>query len=500
MSKLSLNNVTFTYFEDRKPVIENLTACFDSSRITILTGASGCGKSTLLYLAAGIYPHHAGKLLEGVVSIMPGSDIELPGIDTDKSSGETHNAPEEISPASLTAPERTRYVAMMFQNPELQFCMDTVENELYFCLENISTDPSAMDALIEEALAFCEIGHLRKRTLHSLSGGERQKVMLACLVLLKPSWLLLDEPFANIDNASAQMIAAKLLELHKLHGIGILAVDHRLENWLEAADDIRVMQDGKLLDTVIPASALDAELLTSLGVIVPGETYPAALPPISDKDLHADPILTMRDLNLYHGKKQILKGLDFSAKPGQIYAIVGESGCGKSSLFGALSGLYRYTGAIRLEDHVYKPGKKKDVGKIGFVTQNPQDQFVADTVRQEIIAGIRNTADCEKRSEEILRDIRLWRYRDISAYLLSQGQQRRLGVAALMAYDCKVLICDEPAYAQDRNNTIAVMDGLCRQARENHIAMIFSSHDRQLAFDYADHVYLMEGGELREIH
>lgn len=110
----------------------------------------------------------------------------------------------------------------MFQNPELQFCMDTVEHELLFCLENICTPREAMMEQVEKALAFCEISHLKERTLHSLSGGERQKVMLACLTLLAPKWLLLDEPFANIDDASARMIAGKLKELNRTRGIGIL--------------------------------------------------------------------------------------------------------------------------------------------------------------------------------------------------------------------------------------------------------------------------------------
>ena len=135
-------------------------------------------------------------------------------------------------------------------------------------------------------------------------------------------------------------------------------------------------------------------------------------------------------------------------------------------------------------------------GRIGIVTQSPQEQFIGGTVRQEIAASLREDADAG--SEKILRGIRLWRYRDVSPYLLSQGQQRRLGVAALMAYDCRVLVCDEPTYAQDRTNTMAVMDELCRAARSRRAALIFSTHDRQLAEDYGDVVLRLEGGKLHE--
>ena len=189
-------------------------------------------------------------------------------------------------------------------------------------------------------------------------------------------------------------------------------------------------------------------------------------------------------------------GITLDIYEGETFGLVGESGCGKSTLFSALAGICRYTGTVLLDGIDLRRQKKKHLGKIGFVTQNPQDQFIGGTVRQEIMSSLQENA--EKKSEEILRDIHLWRYRDVSPYLLSQGQQRRLGVAALMAYDCQVLVCDEPTYAQDRSNTTTIMDELCRQARERQVALIFSTHDRQLATDYSDVVLHLEGGTLHE--
>lgn len=465
---IRIEHLKFTYFEDRKDILSDLSAEFDAGEITILTGASGCGKSTLLYLAAGIYPHSAGVLRSGTLEV------------------------EGIRPDSLTPKKRCALVGMMFQNPELQFCMDTVEHELLFCLENICTPRETMMEQVEKALAFCEISHLKERTLHSLSGGERQKVMLACLTLLSPKWLLLDEPFANIDDASARMIAGKLKELNRTRGMGILAVDHRLENWLGIADKVRVMENGVLRPEVMDANTLDPALLKELGVIVPGEAYEPKLP----KAAPGDVVLELKNLTLRHQNNVIFRNVNSSFRSGCIYAVLGESGCGKSSLFGALSGLYSYQGQALLQGRDLRKLRKKDLGKIGFVTQNPQDQFVSDTVREEILVGLKKREDAEEKTEEILRGIRLWRYRDISPYMLSQGQQRRLGVAALMAYPCKVLVCDEPTYAQDRNNTAAIMDSLCRQAREHGVALIFSTHDRQLAQDYADEILELKGGSL----
>ncbi|MFR4561919.1 MAG: ABC transporter ATP-binding protein [Flavonifractor plautii] len=173
VGRITLERVTFRYLEQSKrPVLDEVSASFDRSRITVLTGPSGCGKSTLLYLAAGIYPQNAGFLQGGTVRV------------------------EGQEPAALGPGERCALVGMLFQNPELQFCMDTVENELFFCLENRRVPRAEMEERLSAALDFCGIAHLRRRPLRSLSGGEKQRAALACLAALRPAWILLDEPFA----------------------------------------------------------------------------------------------------------------------------------------------------------------------------------------------------------------------------------------------------------------------------------------------------------------
>lgn len=173
VGRITLERVTFRYLEQSKrPVLDEVSASFDRSRITVLTGPSGCGKSTLLYLAAGIYPQNAGFLQGGTVRV------------------------EGQEPAALGPGERCALVGMLFQNPELQFCMDTVENELFFCLENRRVPRAEMEERLSAALDFCGIAHLRRRPLRSLSGGEKQRAALACLAALRPAWVLLDEPFA----------------------------------------------------------------------------------------------------------------------------------------------------------------------------------------------------------------------------------------------------------------------------------------------------------------
>lgn len=464
---INVNDLHFAYFEEGKETISGLSAEFSEKEITLLTGSSGCGKSTLLYLIAGLYPHNAGFLKDGTITV-----------ETVPFAGGDAQAPDPAGRCAL--------VGMLFQNPDLQFCMDTVRNELIFCLENICTAPEEFEDRIHEALEFCGLPGYGHRTLHSLSGGEKQRVALACVYAQRPKWLLLDEPFANIDAASADAICRRLKILHEEKGIGIIAVEHRLEYWKDMADRILVMENGRLR----PAGAEETAM----------EGY-------SRFDRPGDPgevVLELKDLQLSFtevtasGKtrKPVLTGVSASFRRGMIYAVVGESGSGKSSLFGALSGLYPYSGHIYLDGKELSGNRRKTAGKIGFVTQSPQDQFIGGTVRDEVQAAFRKDPGADEKGEAILRSIHLWKYRDISPYMLSQGQQRRLGVAALMAYDCEVLVCDEPTYAQDRKNTMAIMDNICTQAREKQTALLFSTHDRQAAEAYADVILELKGGKL----
>ena len=478
---IEISNLQFGYYEDGKDTLDGVDAVFARDKVTVLTGKSGCGKSTLLYVAAGIYPANAGFLRGGSVRV------------------------EGEDPAALVPAARCRKVGMMFQNPDLQFCMDTVFNELVFVAENLALDPASIPAAIEDAFSFSGIGHLSQRRLNTLSGGEKQKVMLACLYLMDPAWMLLDEAFANVDDAAAKQILGKLLQLHEEKGTGLLVVDHRLEHWWHIADEVCLMEDGRIVQCVDPRADGAKETLQAAGVQVERDPYPgiAQIRAAADGDsaerggADSTPALTLSHLSVAHEKGHpVLTDITATFYKGGIYAIVGQSGCGKSSLFGALSGLYKYWGSALLGSVEIRHMKRADFGRLGFVTQSPQDQFLGGTVRQEVMAAFKKDPDAEARSEEILRRIGLWKYRDISPYLLSQGQQRRLGVAALMAYPCEVLVCDEPTYAQDRENTIAIMETLCRGAAQRRATMLFSTHDRQLAADYADQIYTLEGGTL----
>jgi energy-coupling factor transport system ATP-binding protein len=551
---LSLADVAFSYHRDGEhPALSGLNASFAPGELTVVTGASGCGKSTMLYLAAGIYPKYAGRLMSGTVRL-GGEDV-----------------------AGIPPERRAARIGMMFQNPDLQFCMDTTESELIFCLENISIERDEIDGRVGEALEFCDIEHLRRRRLDTLSGGEKQKVALACLVALDSQWLLLDEPFANIDAASAFELASRLGCLVRTRGKSVIAVDHKLDVWIGAgeqrpcvANSISVFGQGGIVKTGIRPHSAEMNELPALGVDIPAERYrpPAAIPavaaaatmpatptptfviagsdpqstrevaaatmpaapaqtfviagsdPQSTREAAAAPvrtaasttpapareaILRLNGVGVDAGGVPVLSGLCASMGAGRIHAVLGASGSGKSTLLEAICGFRPYRGSIRAEgDEVSRIPKRKLCQTVGFVFQNPQDQFVASTVMDEVLTGMKarggfaGEAACLAETERVLRGAGLWRYRMLSPYMLSQGEQRRLALAALLVYRCPLLVCDEPTYAQDLFSLRSVMGMLSELVENDGLTLLMSTHDEKLARDYAHHVWRLDGGMLCE--
>ena len=449
----------------------HLAVQFDAGDETLaLLGASGCGKSVTLKCIAGILTPDEGHIeLDGVTLYDSASRINLP-------------------------PQR-RQVGYLFQQYAL-FPNMTVRQNIAAAVR----DKARRQTEVAEKLRQFRLEAVADQKPGQLSGGQQQRCALARILASEPTAILLDEPFANLDDQTAALLCGQLARLHRECGTGILAIDHRLDHWLSIADEIRLMaQDGTLDGAAYAPSALSPQAWAERGVSVPGCPYQAARPVKTGPE---EVVLSLRGLRVSQDGREVLRDVNADFFRGRIHAIVGPSGSGKSTLFGALSGLYRYQGSARLEGMELSRHRRRLTGRMGFVTQSPQDQFVADTVLDEVTVSLRHSAgagDPAAGAEEVLRRIQLWRFRRLSPYMLSQGQQRRLGVAALLAYDCQVLVCDEPTYAQDRGRTAAIMDALQQEVVERGLTLILSTHDRALAQDYADILYELKEGSLYEV-
>lgn len=501
---IECKGVTFRYLEKSKPILENVSFSLPAGSISVLMGSSGCGKSTLASVLCGLLPENGGFLSEGTIELF-GKPLK-----------------------SLSPSGRAKEISMMFQNPDLQFCMQTLRKELYFCMENICIPPEEMEQRAENAARVIGIEQLLDRPLHTLSGGEKQRAVLACIYLLDAKCILLDEPFANLDPDSVQELMILLNRLCREYGKTIVAIDHMADHWIGTAERFLLLgQGGRVLCQTEAGEELEQAkaMFREQGVAYPGiwqetklsrcnrngggssiELDGLTMPKVPQKPKkRRKPMVcaTIEESLLFEGNAV------FPA--GQITAILGPSGCGKTSLLMTLLGQRDYLGKIEIQtgENSMDMRNMRPVERfaaVGIAFQNPENQFVTQNVTEEVIDGLQRKYP-EKTQEELrklalalLEGCGLKKYQEYSPYMLSQGQQRRLAVLAVLAGGQKILLLDEPTYGQDYRSARALMDQVREQVQKDGLTVLMTTHDRGLAETYADVRYQMRGYQLtREV-
>ncbi len=491
---LRLEDVTFRYLEKgRRNILDHVSLDIEAGKITVLMGSSGCGKSTLAAVAAGLYPENGGVLETGTIKLF-GHPVQ-----------------------EMNEQERASYLTLMFQNPDLQFCMNTLRAEMRFCMENICIPPSEMDTRIQEASRVLGTEALLDRNLTTLSGGEKQKAALCCLYVMESRAILLDEAFANIDPRSAGELIS-MLRLAGDRGRTVIAVDHQVDRWVGTADEIIVLgEGGRVLQRGIrPEKAGEyASLFEQEGLFLPGKYFSGRE---KRKPVGTDIAVRLRDVTVYpfagEEKKRkkaperpapLLLGASADFPRGAMTALVGPSGSGKTTTFLAVLKQHPFEGQIQINGKDIRQMKESQVfSQAGIVFQNPSNQFVTQNVEEEIGESLRiwgKEKSEEKRRETadtLLESYGLQRYRRYSPYMLSQGQQRRLAVLAALAGGQGILLLDEPTYGQDYRSTMAIMEQLKEKVDQEGLTVVFITHDRLLARAWADKIYMLEDQSLKE--
>lgn len=510
-------NIRFRYLQEtERRQFDDFSLTIRPGRTSVLTGPSGCGKSTLLFLAAGLYPEHGGFLEAGSVWV---SGRNLAGLD---------------------AQEKSRLVRVIFQNADLQFCLNRVDRELIFVMENAGIAPEEMPGRMRRVLKDVGLEGYEERQIASLSGGEKQRLGLASQLVAGAEWLLLDEVLAQVDPEQSRSLVRLIAELQKKQGFSVLAVDHHLEYWQDFADDFYLLSaDGTLRAGPERCRCFSPADWAEAGVIAKGSrSFKAAASREAGSSGRTDAssqtasslrpaargtsagetaavlsggraaspelLLEADNLTICRGGECVLKQASFTLESGKIYALMGRSGAGKSSLLMALAGFLPYEGSLKgpcapLKRKRFRRALRASSSRLLF--QNPQDQFVEDTVRDELLFTLKRRfpGDEKKQRDEavrLLKEHHLWPWRRYAPFQLSEGQQRRLAVLCLLAESGRLLLCDEPFYAQDLRNEAAIMQELEAAASGRGAAVLFTTHDPELAPAYADVLMKLEGGRL----
>jgi len=489
---LRMEDVVFRYQENgKRNILDHVTLDVMAGTLTVLMGGSGCGKSTLAAVAAGLYPENGGCLLSG--------EIRLFG----RPLGE------------LDQQQRASYLSVMFQNADLQFCMDTLRRELRFCMENLCVPPREMDERLRRAAETMGAAELLDRKLYTLSGGEKQRAALTCLYVLGSRCVVLDECFANIDPDAVRSLLP-MLRAMKREGRTVVAIDHRADLWLDDADEIILLKSGAQTAARGVTRANLPQYRAMFGEL--GLVYPGSCPREAAPLPRGESALTFRGVCIRAGAAQrrgrrdgpepplLLEHADAEFPRGCMTAVLGASGSGKTTAFLAALGRHPYTGTIEINGADLRTIRRKALCRqVGIVFQNPGNQFITQNVTEEIRASLRiwngglDDAQLAQRTQALLDGFQLGGCRRYSPYMLSQGQQRRLAVLSVLCGGQKLLLLDEPTYGQDERSAMAILRQLRQKVEREGLTVVFITHDRALAAAWADKLYLLRDRRFAEL-
>ena len=507
---VQFDQVTYIHYGKTTPALSDINLTVQRGSFTLLVGPSGSGKSTLCMLLNGIIPQILGGELTGTVTV-EGQDI-------------TKTPVQELAKST----------GMLFQDPEWMFATLKVEDEVAFGPENLRRSPAQILKSVEQSLDHVGMQHLRNNLVWALSGGQTQKLGLASVIAMETPLVVLDEPTANLDPATTHSVHELILRLRQ-EGRSVVLVTKDLDEFMAEADNMIVLAEGRLLAQGSPRDVVTGhgEKMLELGIWLPETTEIGlrlkahgrplgqipitveeaveefataqfnALQPEETSRNSGEVLIRAKEVEFVYGNKfKALRGVSFDICQGEIVAIVGQNGAGKSTLSKLLVGLLKPThGELTMFGRSARQWKVQDLAtQIALVFQNPEHQFLCDTVHEELAysllaQGIDDPAIVETRVQDMLHRLEITETSDSHPFSLSAGAKRRLGVAVmLIAGSARLLIVDEPTYGQDRRLTASLMH-LINNLRREGITVLMITHDMRLVDSHIERAIVMANGQ-----
>lgn len=478
--------MSFRYRDRAELAIHAIEFKIEAGELLLVAGASGCGKTTMIRAINGLVPRSYKGELDGQITIC----------------GE--------NTAGQSLAEISQNVGTLLQDPERQILGTKVINEVAFGLENLGLSRPEIRARAEAALERLNIEHLRDRETYLLSGGEKQKVALAGVLAMEPRLLLLDEPLASLDPASAQEALRTVRQLVDA-GMSVLLVEHRVEDALRIAPDRVLYMEAGEARYLGPTAGLRENVdyhevkLPARIVIEQAAREPA--PPQFEAAVQAvgsseRALVEFEGVGFGYGEgPEVLTDIDLEIGAGEIIAVLGPNGAGKTTLVKHAIGLLEpRRGQVRIQG---RPTEDLSIAEIastlGYVFQSPSHMLFASNVGEELSFGPRNLGHKEERIEKevayAIEVMNLMGMEEDPPLALSFGQQKRVSIGAILAMRSRILVMDEPTAGQDYKNYMGFMDSILKTP--GFQAVLFITHDIDLALVYATRVLLMAEGRLK---
>ncbi len=461
-----------------KSALDALSLHIKEGEFVLLTGPSGCGKSTLARCLNGLIPHSSTATMSGQVIV------------------------DGLSTREHSVSELATHVGLVFQNPATQlFCL-TVEEEVSLGPVNLGLPAAEVARHCEFAMRATNIEHLRGRRVSTLSGGEQQRVAIASVLAMQPRILVLDEPTSNLDLKGTRLVLDTLDRLRREQGITILVIEHRLHEMEGLADRVLIMKAGRLVVDGPPQQVFgQKKMLSQLGIRYPWPLlwsrlgYSVLLSGgLASHPGNREPLVELADVEFGYGSGSLFQRLNMAIYPGELIALAGDNGAGKSTIAKIIAGLLKpQKGRVAWSDGVrgLKLGRR-----VGLLLQDPLLQLFTNTVADEVAFGPRNFGlFSERRHQGVLEATGLVALQERTPYALSSGEQQRTALAAVLSLQPKLLILDEPTMGQDWGHLSRFMDFLVALNTQGQTILLIT-HDYKLVCRYAQRIFVLENGHV----
>ena len=507
---IEFKDFSFQYRVQAEPTVKNINLSIYEGEKVLIVGPSGSGKSTLAHCINGLVPF----FYDGIVT----GQLNINGNDATK----------------MNIFELSKIVGTVLQDPDSQFIGLTVGEDIAFKLENYCISQDEMIDRVDKSAELVDIKKELYSSPYKLSGGQKQRVTLAGVTVDDVKILLFDEPLASLDPATGESAIELIDKMQKQNNKTAIIIEHRLEDVLHCdVDRVIVMDKGEIIADTTIDEIIRKDILRKVGIREPlyltalryadceindtlklknietlelGE-YKEKLKDwyenieVYESDENQNPILELDNICFsYNNEKQILKNVSFKINKGDMAAIVGRNGAGKSTISKLVCGFYKPTSGRILFD-----GKdmvdytiKERSEKIGFVMQNPNQMISKTMVYDEVAFGLKkrglSDSEIKERVEETLRICGLYGYRNWPISALSFGQKKRVTIASILVLNPDMIILDEPTAGQDFKHYTEIMEFLV-DLNKKGVTILMVTHDMHLMLEYTNKVIVLSEGE-----
>ncbi len=511
MPAVTFKNVNFKYRVQSQATLHDVSFAFDYGEKIIIAGPSGSGKTTIGHLINGLIPQSFPGNLDGQILV---NDQDVSKLD--------------IFNLSFA-------VATVLQDTDAQFVGMTVAEDVSFLLENENIDHQTLLKKTNHWLTELNLQSVKNHHPQELSGGQKQRVSMAGVLSSDSKILLFDEPLTNLDPAAGRAAIQLISQLQKKLNLTVIIIEHRLEEALKIqADKLVIVSRGKIIANDTPDRVLQSGVVSQVGLREP--LYLTALKKagfdlslekhltdlsslnqelvskkISNwlntqisvkKPNPGQPILSIKNLFFSYPKQSVFKDFNLDFYAGQITAIVGKNGSGKSTFSNLVTGFLKQdSGQIFFDGQSLDSlSVKERADKIGYVLQNPNQMISQNIVFDEVAYGLKlrevNPEEIKTRVRRVLKISGLDSMHHWPVSALSFGQKKRVTIASVLVLEPQILLLDEPTAGQDYLNYRSIMNFVASLNREHHTSIIVITHDMHLMLEYADRALALVDGKI----